>query len=100
MRDEVMMMDRKNFFTKRNVIFGAAALAVVLGRLATLVIWRNQPRGIVEAVSQPARFAQPGSRAERVGHERGGSSCSTGSLNFEVDAESGPLYRSSRSPRA
>ncbi len=85
------MMDRKNLFTKRNVIIGAAALAVVLGSIATLVIWRNQPRGIVVAVSNLPDSLNP-VLEQNVSGMNAAELVFDGLVNFEVDAESGSLY--------
>jgi ABC-type transport system substrate-binding protein len=84
-------MEKTNLITRRNIIIAAAVLAVLLGSVATLVMWKNQPRGIVVAVS-----TLPDSLNPVLEQNTSGMNASElvfdGLVNFEVDAQSGSLY--------
>ncbi|OQB03412.1 MAG: Periplasmic dipeptide transport protein precursor [Spirochaetes bacterium ADurb.Bin215] len=84
-------MDIKNIATRKNIVIAAAVLAVVLGSAAVLVMWKNQPRGIVVAVSNLPDSLNPVLEQNTSGMNAA-ELVFDGLVNFEVDAQSGSLY--------
>ena len=84
-------MDIKNFATRKNIVIAAAVLAVVLGSAAVLVMWKNQPRGIVVAVSNLPDSLNPVLEQNTSGMNAA-ELVFDGLVNFEVDAQSVSLY--------
>lgn len=84
-------MINKNLLSKRNLIIAAIVFAVVFGSVATLVILKNQPRGIVVAVTNLPDSLNP-VLEQNISGMNASELVFDGLVNFEVDEESGSLY--------